>query len=64
MSVLSSSKSNLEVLADPLRRDRLREDDVAALDVPAQDHLRRRPADALGHVCDHRVVEQVTLGEG
>ena len=30
---------DLEVLADPLRRDRLREHDVAALDVPAQDHL-------------------------
>ena len=36
----------LEVLLDPLGRRRLREDDVAALDVPAQDDLRRRPADA------------------
>ena len=37
---------DLEVLAHPLGRHRLREDDVAALDVPAQDDLRWRLADA------------------
>ena len=35
----------LEVLPDPRRRHRLREDDVPALDVPAKDDLRRRFAE-------------------
>ena len=34
-----------EVLRDPRRRHRLREDDVAVLDVPAQDDLRHRLAE-------------------
>src|SRR5947209_8225445 len=39
---------NLDVLADPLGRHRLREDDVPVLDVPAKDDLRYRFADAAG----------------
>src|SRR6478752_3216172 len=39
---------DLEVLLHPLGVHRLREDDVAALDVPAQGHLRGRPALRLG----------------
>src|ERR1700760_2594308 len=39
---------DLDVLADPLGRYRLREDDVPVLDVPAEDDLRHRLADAGG----------------
>ena len=40
-SSVSSKSKMLEVLPHPRRGDRLREDDVAALDVPAQHDLRR-----------------------
>ena len=52
-----------EVLLDPLGRRGLREDDVPALDVPAQDDLGGRPAEPLGDVHDHRVVEHAALGD-
>ena len=39
---------DVDVLADPLRRDRLGDDDVAELQVPAQDRLGRRLAVARG----------------
>ena len=41
--------------------DRLREDDEAALDVPAEHHLRGRAADPLGDLADRRVVEHLAL---
>src|SRR6185369_15025029 len=37
-----------EVLLDPRRRHRLREHDVAALDVPAEHDLRRGPVERPG----------------
>src|SRR6185437_6660502 len=40
---------DLDVLADPLGRHRLREDDIPVLDVPAEDDLRDRFADAAGN---------------
>jgi O-acetylserine/cysteine efflux transporter len=46
---------DVEVLPDPGRGDRLGEHDVAALDVPAQHHLGRGLAGALGDRHDLRV---------
>ena len=43
-----------EVLLHPLAVHRLREHDVAALDVPAQGHLRRRASVRGGDLADHR----------
>jgi hypothetical protein len=43
-----------EVLAHPLAPRRLREDDVAALEVPAEGDLGRRTAEAGGDSLDHR----------
>src|SRR5215211_1813831 len=40
---------DLEVLLDPCRRRRLGEDDVPAVNVPAQHHLCRRPVETA---CD------------
>src|ERR1700733_7493373 len=48
---------DFDVLGDALGLDRLREDDVAALDVPAQDDLGRRLPDPAGDGDDLRVVE-------
>src|SRR5215218_7467547 len=45
-----------EVLLHPAAGDRLREDDVAALDVPAQRHLGGGPADLLRDPPDDRIV--------
>src|SRR5581483_6399047 len=52
---------DLDVLADPLGRHRLREDDVPVLDVPAEDDLRDRFADALGDLGQRRVTEHFAL---
>src|SRR5215212_278449 len=41
-----------EVLLDPAAGDRLREDNVPALDVPAQRDLRRAAAQPLGDAAD------------
>ena len=46
-SSLELEVEDVEVLADPLRRDRLGDDDVAELQVPAEDRLRRGLAVAL-----------------
>src|SRR4051794_667832 len=45
-----------EVLLDPAAVHRLREDDVTALDVPAQRDLGRAAAQLPGDRTDHRVV--------
>src|SRR5215208_6364363 len=47
---------DVEVLLDPAPGHRLREDDVAALDVPAERDLRGRLPDLSGDPRDHRVV--------
>src|SRR4051812_10345715 len=52
-----------EVLLDALAGHRLREDDVAARDVPTQDDLGRRPPQLLGDRRDRRVVEDLALGD-
>src|SRR2546423_8584709 len=41
--VVELEAEHVDVLPDPLGRRRLRENDVAELDVPAQHHLRGRP---------------------
>src|ERR1700722_5472171 len=51
---------DVDVLPDPGRGDRLGEDDVAALDVPAQHDLGRCLACRLGDRDDDRIAEQVT----
>ena len=52
-----------EVLLDPAAGDRLREDDVAALEVPAQRHLRRACGPSRSAIVgDHRVVERPCRG--
>src|SRR3954454_9800378 len=52
---------HVEVLPHARGRDRLRKHDVAALDVPAEHHLGRRPPERVGDPRDHRVVEDVAL---
>ena len=52
-----------EVLLDPAAVDRLREDDVAALDVPAEGDLRRTAAEPLGDPADDRVVGHLPAGD-
>ena len=54
---------DVEGLLDALRRDRLGDDDVAQLQVPAQDDLRGRLAMCLRQAGDDRVVENPALGE-
>src|SRR5215210_47414 len=51
----------LEVLLHARWRHRLREHDVAALDVPPQDDLGRRLADLIGGLGDGRLVEHLAL---
>src|SRR3954451_19815291 len=53
----------LEVLADARGRGRLREHDAPALQVPAQDDLGRGAIEPRGDAGDHRVVEDVALGD-
>src|ERR1700723_762692 len=52
---------DVEVLPDPGRGDRLRENDVAALDVPAQHDLGRGLADPLGDRDDDGVIKHQAL---
>lgn len=51
----------VKVLGDPPQCDRLREHGAAALDVPPQDDLGGRAAEALGDRGDHGVVEHPAL---
>src|SRR5215472_6703397 len=53
----------VDVLPDPRRSDRLRNDDVSQLDVPAQDDLRRGLAVPARQRGDHRVSEDIPLGQ-
>src|ERR687896_845402 len=50
-----------EVLPHARWRHRLREHDVAALDVPPQDDLRRRLAEVIGDPGDSGIVEHLAL---
>jgi hypothetical protein len=52
---------DVDVLVQPLDRDRLREHHDPELDVPAQHHLRGRLAVGLGDRDDRRVVEDQAL---
>jgi poly-gamma-glutamate synthesis protein (capsule biosynthesis protein) len=52
-----------EVLGDPRRGRRLRKDDVAALEMPAQHYLRRRPPDLLSHPAITGSPSTRTLGD-
>ena len=64
MSASDSSKSKISKFSlTRLGGRRLREHDVAQLDVPAQHHLGRRLAVAARRFGDHRVVEHAALGD-
>src|SRR5207253_2855283 len=54
---------DLEVLVDPRRRRGFRDDDVALLDVPAEDDLSRRLAVPGCHLRDDGMVEHLALGQ-
>jgi hypothetical protein len=54
---------DLDVLLDALRGDRLGEDDIAALDMPAQHDLGRGLADPASNRLDRRIVEDAALSE-
>src|SRR5215204_5852087 len=54
----------LEVLLHARRRHRLWEYDVAALDVPPQDDLRRRLADLVGGLGDGGILEHPAMRDG
>src|SRR6185312_12868843 len=54
---------HVEVLADSLRRDRLRDHDVAELQVPANHDLPRAAPVTLGDLYDRGLVEHLSLGE-
>src|SRR5579875_186989 len=51
----------LEVLLHALAGDRLREDDVAALDVPAEGDLRGRALEPVRDADEHRILQHVAL---
>ena len=53
----------LEVGLHPRGRDRLRENNVAALDVPAQHDLCRRFAVGVGDSHDDRIIENFALSD-
>src|SRR6185437_3625861 len=53
----------IEVLADPLRRDRLWDHDVAELKMPAEDRLCRGLSMGSGDTGDRVVVQHGTLCE-
>src|SRR5262245_36423482 len=54
---------HVEVLLHSLTVHRLRGDDVAALDVPAEDDLRDGPPTGSGDPTDHLVIEKRSLAE-
>src|SRR5205085_2760946 len=53
----------LEVLLHAGGRHRLREDDVATMDMPAEDDLRRRAVQPARDLGDHGIAEDVALGD-